>query len=125
MAHKKPTRRRSPRTNAAGRELLAAVKQMRDAAVSGNLTGFRIREVEIPDPAGYRPQDVRAVRGRLGVTQRLFARLLGVSPELIEHWEQGVRHPSPLARRLLDRIVADPDAYLAALLRRKKLNTTR
>ena len=31
----------------------------------------------------------------------------------------GIRHPSPLARRLLDRIKDDPAAYLSALMKRR------
>ena len=36
----------------------------------------------------------------------------------VESWEQGLREPSPLARRLLDMIAEDPAAWLARLNRR-------
>lgn len=87
---------------------------------SGTVT---VREVEIPDPAAYGPTEVRATRKRLSVSVAVFAQLLGVSAKLVEHWEQGRRAPAPLAARLLDRINADPDAFLSALLRRRHVDT--
>lgn len=49
----------------------------------------------------------------------VFARLVGVTPAQVEHWEQGRRTPAPMASRLLDRISADPAGFLAALVRRR------
>jgi DNA-binding transcriptional regulator YiaG len=113
--------KRPSKSNAVGRELLAAVKQMHDAVVTGDMTGFRVREVEIPAPEQYGPKQVRRLRDALGVTQRTFARLLGVSPELVEHWEQGRRTPVPIACRLLDRISADPRQFVADLMKTRKV----
>lgn len=107
------------RTNAAGRELLESVRQAHHAVGSGDWSSLTVREAEIPEPRDYGPKQVRAVRESLGVTQRLFARLIGVSPELVEHWEQGLRRPSPLARRLLDQIRKNPSDYLSHLMRRR------
>lgn len=79
-----------------------------------------VREVEIAGPSGYQPADVRRTRDRLGVSVAVFGQLLGVSPKLVEHWEQGRRVPSPLASRLLDRVNADPKNFLADLLTARK-----
>src|SRR4051794_37656240 len=65
---------------------------------------FTVKTVEVPDPGGYRPRQIRELRELLGVSQAVFARLLGVSLVLVKSWERGVREPSPLARRLLDTI---------------------
>jgi DNA-binding transcriptional regulator YiaG len=108
----KAKRRPASRTNAAGRKLMAALGEIR----AGRVT---VREVEIRDPAGYGPEQVRALRAELGVSVAVFARLVGVTAAQVEHWEQGRREPSPLARRLLDRIAADPAGYFAALVRRR------
>lgn len=108
----KDARRPAARTNAAGGKLMAALGEIK----AGRVT---VREVEIRDPAGYGPAQVRALRDQLGVSVAVFARLVGVTPGQVEHWEQGRREPSPLARRLLDRIAADPAGYLAALVRRR------
>jgi DNA-binding transcriptional regulator YiaG len=72
---------------------------------------FTVRTVEIPDPAVYDARAVRATRRRLSVSQAIFARLLGVSVELVEHWEQGLSVPRPVVRRLLDEVNRDPDGF--------------
>lgn len=86
--------------------------------VAGNVT---VRQVDIPTPTGYGAAEVRATRDRLGVSAAVFAKLVGVSAKLVEHWEQGRRVPSPLAARLLDRINVDPDGFRADLLRVRKV----
>jgi putative transcriptional regulator len=78
---------------------------------------FLVRKVEIPEPGRYDPKAVRALREKLGVSQAIFARMLGVSKVLAESWEQGKRQPSPLARRLLDTVRADPAAWVATVQR--------
>lgn len=117
-------RRASPRkSNAAGRELLEAVRELHHAVVTGDHSKLTIRQVEVPDPGEYSPRDVKTLREALRISQGLFARIIGVSPELVAHWEYGVRTPSPLARRLLDRIKADPAAYVTALVHRRPVRT--
>ena len=54
------------------------------------------------------------MRERLGVSQGVFAHLLGVSVVLVKSWEGGVRKPSPMARRLMDTIQADPGEMVNA-----------
>lgn len=76
---------------------------------------FTVRTVEIPDPNVYSAKRVRALRESLAVSQTIFAHLLGVSVILVKSWERGVREPSPLARRLLDTINADPARWLATV----------
>jgi putative transcriptional regulator len=76
---------------------------------------FTVRTVQVPDPGPYRARQVRELRASLGVSQAVFARLLGVSVVLVKSWERGLRAPSPLARRLLDTIKADPSGWLATV----------
>ena len=45
--------------------------------------------------------DVRHVRETLGVSQLSFARLIGVSVNTVQNWEQGRRTPTSPARVLL------------------------
>jgi DNA-binding transcriptional regulator YiaG len=75
----------------------------------------RIRTVSIPGPGKHSPASVRKLRAALGMSQRVFAELIGVSGILVQSWERGVRDPSPLARRLLDTISRDPAGWLAGL----------
>jgi len=76
---------------------------------------FTVRTVEIPEPNVYSARQIRAIRDSLGVSQAVFAHLLGVSVILVKSWERGSREPSPLARRLLDTIKADPSRWLATV----------
>jgi DNA-binding transcriptional regulator YiaG len=60
-------------------------------------------------PRDYGPDDVRRVRGLLGMSQVLFAEFLGVDANTVRSWEQGTRPPSPIARRFMDEIEGDPE----------------
>lgn len=72
---------------------------------SGNA---RTTRVALPDPPpAYTQMEVRRIRARLGLTQRQFAVLINVTPKSVESWEQGIRHPSQAASRLLQ-ILGDP-----------------
>ena len=88
------------------------------AIVAGNVT---VREVYIPEPNQYDARAIREFRERLGVSIAVFARLMGVSVKLVEAWEGGRRIPAPLACRLIDRIAADPERFLADLLITRKV----
>ena len=75
---------------------------------------FTVRTVRnVPAPSRYSPADVRRARRLVGVSQPVFAQLLGVSAALVRAWECGQRTPSPLARRLLDQVNANPTAWRA------------
>jgi putative transcriptional regulator len=56
-----------------------------------------------------------AMRKTMGLSQRIFARLVGVSVKTLQNWEQGRRQPSGPAVVLLTVLVADPDAVLRAV----------
>jgi putative transcriptional regulator len=45
--------------------------------------------------------DVRAIRGRLGMTQEEFAARFGFSVNTLRHWEQGKRRPEGPTRAYL------------------------
>ena len=65
----------------------------------------------VPDPGTYDANAVRATRELVGVSQTVFARMLGVSAALVRSWECGQRKPAPIARRLLDLIHAQPSNW--------------
>jgi putative transcriptional regulator len=107
------TKSKTPRR--LGLRIRDALTELHDAVHSGRPLGERIRihTVEIAAPGPYLAKDVRRTRDRLAVSQAVFAKLLGVSVELVEHWEQGVTLPRPLARRMLDEINRDPAGFLS------------
>jgi DNA-binding transcriptional regulator YiaG len=75
-------------------------------------TRLTVRTIEAPDaPALYNAPSVRRTRDLLGVSQSLFAQLLGVSSVLVASWERGARIPAPWARRLLDEINHNPQRW--------------
>lgn len=75
------------------------------------------------DPEEYRRRqsaehaatnETAAARAKLNLTQAQFSKLLGVSIDTIQNWEQGHRQPRGAAKVLL-RIASDnPEAVLAA-----------
>ncbi|MFA5551432.1 MAG: helix-turn-helix domain-containing protein [Trueperaceae bacterium] len=76
-------------------DLLASVGQMqRGEAV-------RRTDVEL--------SPVAAARLHVGLSQREFAELLGVSPRTLQDWEQGRREPTGAARTLLRVAVRHPE----------------
>ena len=107
---------------AAARSLMEGLRQAHYAAVTGDRRGLTVREIEIPDPPAMGPAQVRAIRSRAGVSVAVFAQMVGVTPAQIEHWEQGRRMPNAMARRLFDRIAADPQSSLRELIVRRGMD---
>jgi putative transcriptional regulator len=102
-----------PRRHVAA-EIIADLKRVNAALKAGVPLAekFTVRSVrKVPDPSRYGPADVRRARRLVGVSQPVFAQLLGVSAALVRAWECGQRTPSPLARRLLDQVNANPSAW--------------
>ena len=58
---------------------------------------------------------VLAMRKTMGISQRGFAKLVGVSVKTLQNWEQGRRQPSGPAVVLLIVLLTDPDAVLRAV----------
>jgi putative transcriptional regulator len=58
---------------------------------------------------------VRAIRGRLGMTQQEFAIQFGFNINTLRHWEQGRRVPEGPARAYLMGIDREPKAVQKAL----------
>ena len=51
------------------------------------------------------PDLVREARQRLGLTQEQFASRLGVTFPTVNRWENGRSKPSPMAKKLLIKVV--------------------
>jgi putative transcriptional regulator len=50
----------------------------------------------------YSNTDIKKIREQSGMTQKVFAYYMGVSPKTVEAWERGRTHPTGSASRLLD-----------------------
>jgi putative transcriptional regulator len=102
-----------------GARIVAALGQFADDLESGVPieSKYTVRQVRvIPKPSFYPPARVRAVRELIGASQEVFAQLLAVSPMTVRSWEQGLRQPSPIARRFLDEIEMAPEHFRGRLL---------
>lgn len=72
-----------------------------------------LRKVEMPPrPKPLKPGDIRSLRESLNASQTLFARLLNVSSNAVESWEQGIREPRQATLKLLHILRRNPAALL-------------
>lgn len=55
----------------------------------------------------YTKEQVKQIRRSTGMSQRNFARYMGISPKTVEAWESGKNTPSGAASRILDMIASD------------------
>jgi putative transcriptional regulator len=105
---------RKPTKQSLGDLLVQSMSEIRDSLRrrAGGKSRLTLKTVEIPDPPRFSAAAVHRLRDRLGLSQGLFAKLLGVSRKLIEAWEAGTRVPSPMACRLLDAVTRNPSVYV-------------
>lgn len=76
----------------------------------GDQTKGKVRTASVPCPL-----DVRAIRQRQGLSQKVFAEKYGFSLSTLRNWEQGHRAPTGASRVLLIVIEKQPQAVEAAL----------
>ena len=102
----------------AGREIIAALTDLVETLKAGTPleSKYTVRHVSTPDPGEYDAKAIRATRELLGISQRVFAKLIGVSTVLVQSWEQRKRFPDATARRLLDEINRDPAHWRSLIL---------
>lgn len=62
----------------------------------------RVKEYHIKPLREYTRDEIKAIRNRAGMSQRVFAAFMGVSVKAVEAWECGTRKPSGSAARLLE-----------------------
>lgn len=85
------------------RKVFGELKLALEDALSYERGGtINLRVAQLPPPARrLAPKQIRQIRSSLNASQALFARLLNVSPNTVESWEQGIRHPRQAALKLL------------------------
>ena len=79
-----------------GKEILEGIREIK--------RGEHGRVTKVPS--------VSSIREQTGLSQAVFARLLGVSVRTLQEWEQGRRAPSCAARTLLLVAAKNPHALL-------------
>src|SRR5258706_6095769 len=61
------------------------------------------------------PLQIKKLRGKVGLSQPRFAKVLGIDAGTLRNWEQGRREPTGPAKALLHAIAKDPKNVLKAL----------
>ncbi len=102
-----------------GDELIQGLSDVIDH-LEGKIT-LKTTTVKIPDlPPQMSKSEIKRIRTKvLNMSQGAFAAYLGVSPTVIQSWEQGQKKPSGAARRLLQVAATNPDALLKAASSKK------
>ena len=65
------------------------------------------RTVTIDPVKQYHAEEIHLIRKKTGLSQRLFAAYLGVSPKTVEAWEAGINYPSGPSSRILSMMEMD------------------
>ncbi|MFO0917192.1 MAG: helix-turn-helix domain-containing protein [Planctomycetaceae bacterium] len=99
---------------AEGFEDLATEIRKDKTKVASKFTCHRLALDLSPEP--YSADLVKRTRKILGASQAVFAQFLGVSPNTVRAWEQGINTPRDSACRLMDEIRHNP-AYFEQRLR--------
>ena len=68
----------------------------------------RTNTISISTVPDFEAKEIKSIRTELGMTQVLFAGLMGVSPKTVEAWEAGRNMPDGPARRILSMLKTDP-----------------
>lgn len=92
------------------KELFAELtKSMSEAAAISRkeLKPSRTFHIETPD--------VKEIRQKVGLSQTMFAQLIGVKLKTLQNWEQQRRHPNGAVTALLTIVSREPKAALRAL----------
>ncbi|HUY87948.1 MAG TPA: hypothetical protein VMV10_04355 [Pirellulales bacterium] len=101
-----------------GKELVRRLKGFTEKLESAeNISDkFTCRTIRLNlQPQKYSPELVKETRGLLRASQVIFARFLGVSPNAVRDWEQGIKPPSGAACRIMDEIRQNPKYWIERL----------
>jgi putative transcriptional regulator len=78
----------------------------------GKKRALRVTDVP-PPPKPLTATQIRAIRQSFKASQAVFARIINVSPNAVESWEQGVRHPREATLKLLTIAHKHPEILLS------------
>jgi putative transcriptional regulator len=82
-------------------ELIKSVKEG-GAIIRGEKEPSRVFKIDAPD--------IKAIRGKINLSQKDFANMLGISPRTLQNWEQDRRSPNGPALVLLKVAEKHPEA---------------
>ena len=82
------------------------MSKMHEIGIADKQTMARLDDLCLPEIHIFQSQEIKALREKLGVSQPVFARYLNTTKSTVSKWEQGDKHPSGIAQKLLN-VVAD------------------
>ena len=77
-------------------------KALHRVGALNNATMREMYELCLPPARAFGPSEISRIRSSTGLSQPVFARLLGVGKSAVAQWEQGQKKPGGSARRLLE-----------------------
>jgi len=92
-----------------GEKLIESAKQAEVHSLGKKRLRTSVLEI-LPVPK-YKPNQIKDIRARLGLTQGLMGGIVGVSTKTIEAWEAGYRKPSSSAMRVLAELDTNPGYF--------------
>lgn len=90
-------------------ELMQGMKEL-EQHFQGKIT-LKTSVVELPEPMMISPEEVKAIRQKLNLSQAVFARKLHTSVRTYQGWEQGRTKPNPQAVLLLKMVEKSPQTF--------------
>ena len=91
-----------------GRDLIEAMQEMLDHS-EGKIDLRTSRLTVSPVCETISADEIKDLRKELGMSQGVFAVVIGVSKKTVESWETGRYNPDGAARRLLSVLQKDPN----------------
>jgi putative transcriptional regulator len=91
-------------------EFFESIKQGMIEAIEyekGKLPNVKVNRVTIAPLNTYTNTEIKEIRTRHKMTQKLFAEAMGVSLKTVEAWERGTNSPSGAASRMLELLKQD------------------
>ena len=78
---------------------------------SGNRPNTKVDKLTISPLHIHNKDEIKQIRQRLNMTQKLFAAALGVSVKTVEAWESGTNTPTGIANRMLELLSRDIELF--------------
>ena len=91
-----------------------SIKQGLNEAIEyerGELQGVKVNKITVAPLNKYSADDIKKIRMDQSMTQKLFAKAMGVSVKTVEAWESGTNHPSGVANRMLEILIKENNLF--------------
>ncbi len=91
------------------KSIITGLNQAIDYEKGKLLKGVRKRRVTITPIPHYGAKKVKSIRNKLGMSQLMFAKVMGVSKKTVEAWESGRNEPQGPAQRMFGLLEKEND----------------